>query len=121
MRKGGSAVGKGNPRIGAALGKAAADVGRTRPFPGAKLRRLVRHMPKKKTRGAVMRTQLAAAPALLSGWKPGTATSAPGYRDQRASAGRRARGHVRSLGRIGDKVTLEPVDPGTGELTAQAS
>ena len=51
-RKGGSATGKGNPYIGAALGEAAAAAGRTQTFLGAKLRRLVRHMPKKKAQGA---------------------------------------------------------------------
>src|SRR6266568_4682385 len=44
-RKGGSATGKGNPYIGAALGEAAASVGRTQTFLAAKLRRLYRHMP----------------------------------------------------------------------------
>jgi hypothetical protein len=39
--------------------------------------------------------------------------------DQRAAAGRQARGHVRSLELLGYKVTLEPVDPATGELTAE--
>jgi hypothetical protein len=45
----------------------------------------------------------------------------PGYYDQRAGTARQARGHVRSLERLGYKVTIEPVDPGTGELTAKAS
>jgi transposase len=120
-RKGGSATGKGNPYIGAALGEAAAAVGRTQTFLGAKLRRLVRHMPKKKAQGAVMRTQLVAVHALLSDPEAEYAELGPGYYDQRAAAGRQARGHVRSLERLGYKVTIEPVDPGTGELTAQAS
>jgi len=41
--------------------------------------------------------------------------------DQRADAGRLARGHIRSLERLGYKVTLEHVDPDTGELAAKAS
>lgn len=53
-RKGGSATGKGNPYIGATLGEASAAVGRTQTFLGAKLRRLVRHMPKKKAQGVSM-------------------------------------------------------------------
>jgi transposase len=119
-RKGGSATGKGNPYIGATLGEAAA-VGRTRTFLGAKLRRLVRHMPKKKAQGAVMRTQLVAAHALLSDPEADYHELGPGYYDQRSSTGRQARGHVRGLERLGYKVTIEPVDPDTGELTAQAS
>jgi transposase len=116
-RKGGSATGKGSPYIGAALGEAAVSVGRTQTFLGAKLRRLVRHMPKKKAQVAIMRTQLVAAYALLSDPEAEYADLGPGYYDQRAGTARR---HVRSLERLGWKVTLEPLDPGTGKLTAQA-
>ena len=119
-RKGGSATGKGSPYIGAALGEAAVSVGRTQTFLGAKLRRLVRHMPKKKARVAIMRTQLVAAHALLSDLSAEYADLGPGYYDELAGTARQARGHVRSLERLGWKVTLEPLDPGTGELTAQA-
>jgi transposase len=119
-RKGGSATGKGNPYIGATLGDAAASVGRTQTFLGAKLRRLVRHMPKKKAQVAVMRTQLAAAHALLSDPEAEYRDLGPGYYDERAGTARQARSHVRSLERPGWKVTLEPLDPDTGELT-QAS
>ena len=119
-RKGGSATGKGNPYIGAALGEAAAAVGRTQTFLGAKLRRLVRHMPKKKAQGAVMRTQLVIAHALLSDPGAGYRELGPGYYDQRAGTQRQARSHIRSLERLGYKVTIEPIDPDTGELTAKA-
>jgi hypothetical protein len=119
--KGGSATGKGNPYIGATLGEAAAAVGRTQTFLGAKLRRLVRHIPRKKAQGAVMRTQLVAAHALLSDPAAEYSELGPGYHDQRADTQRQARGHIRSLERLGYKVTLEPVDPETGELTAKAS
>jgi transposase len=120
-RKGGSATGKGNPYIGAALGESAAAVSRTQTFLGARLRRLVRHTPKKKAQLAVMRTQLAAAHALLSGPEAEYHDLGPGCYDQRASAARQARGHIRSLERLGWKVILEPLDPDTGELTTQAS
>ena len=49
-RKGKSATGRGNPFIGGTLGETAASAGRTQTFLGAKLRRLCRHMPKKKAR-----------------------------------------------------------------------
>jgi len=119
-RKGGSATGKGSPYIGAALGEAAASAGRTQTFFGAKLRRLYRHMPKKKAQVAVMRAQLVTAHALLSDPEASYRDLGPGYYDQRAGIERQARGHVRSLARLGYKVTIEPVDPGTGELTAKA-
>jgi transposase len=119
-RKGNSAAGKGNPYIGAALGEAAVTAGRTQTFIGAKLRRLVRHMPKKKAQGAVMRTQLCIAHALLSDPEAAYRELGPGYYDEHAGTQRQARGHIRSLERLGYKVTLEPVDPETGELTAKA-
>jgi transposase len=118
-RKGGAA-GRGNPYIGGTLGEAAASAGRTQTFLGAKLRRLCRHMPKKKARGAVMRTQLVIAHGLLSDPAAEYRELGPGYYEQRAGTRRQARGHVRSLERPGYKVTLEPVDPDTGELTAKA-
>ena len=119
-RKGRTAPGKGNPYIGATLGEAAVSAGRTPTFLGAKLSRLVRHMPKKKAQGAVMRTQLVIAHALLSDPEAGYREPGPGYYDQQAGTQRQARGHIRSLERLGYKVTLEPVDPETGELTAKA-
>jgi Transposase IS116/IS110/IS902 family len=61
-RKGKNATGRGNPY----LGEDAAGAGRTQTFLGAKYRRLRRHMPKRKAQGAIMRTQLGIAHALLS-------------------------------------------------------
>ena len=119
-RKGGSGAGQGNPYIGATLGEAAVSVGRTQTFLGAKLRRLYRRMPKKKAQGAVMRTQLVAAHALLSDPEASYLELGPSYYDQRAGTQRQARSHIRSLERLGYKVVIEPVDPDTGELTAQA-
>jgi hypothetical protein len=60
------------------------------------------------------------AHALLSDPSAEYVDLGPGYYDQRAGAGRQAQGHIRSLERLGYKVTLEPVDPDTGELTAKA-
>jgi transposase len=116
--RGGAATGKGNPYVGATLGEAAASAGRTKTFLGAKLRRLARHMPKKKALVAVMRTQLVAAHALLSDPEAGYLELGPGYYEQRAGTRRQARTHVRSLQRLGYKVTLEPLDPATGESAA---
>src|SRR6266566_5561833 len=117
-RKGKSATGRGNPYIGAALGEASASTGRTQTFLGAKLRRLCRHMPKKKAQGAVMRTQLAIAHGLLSDPAAGYRELGPGYHQQKAGT-RQASGHIRSLERLGYKVTIEPLDcadPEAGEI-----
>jgi len=123
-RKGKSATGRGNPYIGAALGEASSSAGRTQTFLGAKLRRLCRHMPKKKAQGAVMRTQLAIAHALLSDPAAEYRELGPGYYDQQAGTRRQARGHVRSLERLGYEVTLKPragADPETGEIITSAA
>ena len=42
------------------------------------------------------------------------------YYEQRMHARRQARNHVKSLERLGYKVTTEAIDPATGELTAAA-
>jgi transposase len=123
-RKGKNATGRGNPYIGAALGEASASTGRTQTFLGAKLRRLCRHMPKKKAQGAVMRAQLAIAHGLLSDPAARYRELGPGYYEQKAGTRRQARGHVRSLERLGCKVTLEPLDcadPETGEIITRAA
>ena len=119
-RKGKNATGRGNPYIGGTLGEAAAGASRTQSFLAAKYHRLCRHMPKGKAQVAVMRTQLCIAHALLSDPEAEYRDLGPGYYDQRAGTQRQARGHIRSLEHLGYKVTLEPVDPGTGELTAKA-
>jgi transposase len=120
-RKGKSATGRGNPYIGATLGEASAAAGRTQTFLGAKLRRLCRRMPKKKAQGALMRTQLAIAHALLSDPAAEYRDLGPGYYEQRADAGRQARSHIRAIERLGYQVTLVPLDPATGELITRTA
>jgi hypothetical protein len=75
-------------------------------------------MPKRKAQVAIMRTQLTAAHALLSDPEAAYQDLGPGYYEQQADARRLAHGHIRSLERLGWKVTLEPVDPDTGELAS---
>jgi hypothetical protein len=124
-RKGKTATGRGNPYIGGTLGDAAATVGRTQTFLGAKLRRLSKHMPKKKAQGAIMRSQLVIAHALLSDPAAEYADLGTGYYEQRAGIQRQARNHVRGLERLGYKVTIEPLtpqtDPETGELITRTA
>jgi transposase len=124
-RKGKSATGRGNPYIGATLGEASASAGRTQTFLGAKLRRLCKHMPRKKAQGAIMRTQLVIAHALLSDPAAEYRDLGPGYYEQRADTRRQARSHARAIERLGYKVTLEPLtpdaDPETGELVTRTA
>jgi transposase len=119
-----AAAGRGNPYLGAALGEAAASAGRTQTFLGAKLRRLCRHMPKKKAQGAIMRTQLVIAHGLLSDPESEYRELGPGYYEQKTGSRRQARSHVRSLERLGYKVTIEALadaDPETGEIITRTA
>jgi transposase len=124
-RKGKTATGRGNPYIGGTLGETAASAGRTQTFLGAKLRRLCRHMPKKKAQVAIMRTQLVIAHALLSDPAAEYQDLGPGYYEQRADTRRQARNHIRAIERLGYKVTIEPLapdaDPETGELITRTA
>ena len=124
-RKGRSATGRGNPCIGGTLGETAASAGRTQTFLGARLRRLCRHMPKKKAQGAIMRTQLVIAHALLSDPAAEYQDLGTGYYEQRADTRRQARSHIRAIERLGYKVTIEPLnpeaDPETGELITRTA
>ena len=78
-------------------------------------------MPKGKAQVAIMRTQLTAAHALLSDPAAAYTDLGLGYYEQRADARRLASGHVRGLERLGWRVTLEPVDPATGELITRTA
>src|ERR1700722_15536392 len=124
-RKGKTATDRGNPCTGGTLGETAASAGRTQTFLGAKLRRLCRHMPKKKAQGAIMRTQLVIAHALLSAPAAESRDLGPGYYEQRADTRRQARNHARAIERLGYKVTIEPLDPDadpqTGELITRTA
>ena len=120
-RRGKSATGRGSPCTGGTPGDAAAAAGRAQTFPAARYRRLIRHMPKKKAQAAIMRTQLAAARALLSGPRAVYPGPGPGRCEQQAGARRRTSGRVRSLERPGWRVTLEPLDPGAGGAVTPAA
>jgi transposase len=120
-RKGSTATGRGNPYIGGTLGETAATAGRTQTFLGAKLRRLRKRMPKKKARGAIMRSQLVIAHALLSDPAAEYRDLGPGYYEQRADIRRQAHNHVRGLERLGYKVAIEKTDPETDELITRTA
>ena len=105
-RKGSNATGRGNPYLSAALGEASISAGRTQSFLGAKYRRLTKRMPKKKALVAVGNSMLTSVHALLA--DPGATYQDLGadYYEQRMQARRQARNHVRSLERLGYKVTI---------------
>jgi len=120
-RKGANAAGRGNRYLGAALGEAAITAGRTQSFPGAKYRRLVKRMPKKKALVATGNSLLTIYHALLSDPAATYTDLGTDYYERRANIRRQARNHVRGLERLGYKVTIQPIDPGTGELQPAAS
>src|ERR1022692_407682 len=120
-RKGKNATGRGNPYIGGALGEAAVNAGRTQTFLGEKYRRLVRRMPKKKAQRAISRTQLVIFHALLSDPDAVYNDLGTDYYEQRMNIRRQVRSHARAIERHGYKVTIQAIDPDTGELLPIAS
>jgi transposase len=117
-RKGANASGRGNRYIGAALGEAAISAGRTYSFPGAKYRRLVRRMPKKKALVATGNSLLTIYHALLSDPAAAYTDLGADYYERRASTRRQARNHIRGLERLGFTVTIELTSPDTQEPVA---
>jgi transposase len=119
-RKGSTATGRGNPYLSAALGEVSVSAGRTQSFLGARYRRLTKRMPKKKALVATGNSALTIMHALLSDPAARYTDLGAGYYEQRMHTRRQARTHVRSLERLGYKVTIEAINPGTGELLATA-
>jgi transposase len=118
--KGSNATGRGNPYLGAALGEAAMSAGRTQSFLGAKYRRLARRMPKKKALVATGNSMLTIIHVLLSDPAANYQDLGADYYEQRMHARRQVRNHVKSLERLGYKVTIQALNPDTGELPATA-
>jgi transposase len=119
-RKGSNATGRGNPYLGAALGEAAISAGRTQSFLGARYRRLARRMPKKKALVATGNSMLTIVHALLADPDATYQDLGADYYEHRMHARRQARNHVKSLERLGYKVTIQAISPDTGELLAAA-
>jgi transposase len=112
-RKGSNATGRGNRYLSGALGEASMGAGRTDSFLGAKYRRLNKRMPKRKALVATGNSILTIYHALLSDPAASYRDLGPDYYDQRAGVRRQARNHLKSLERLGYKVTLEPLTPDT--------
>jgi len=120
-RKGSNATGRGSPYLSAALGEAAIGASRTQSFLGARYRRMARRMPKKKALVATGSSMLTIVHALLSDPEARYQDLGADYYEQRMHARRQARNHVRSLERLGYKVTIQAINPDTGEILATAS
>lgn len=119
-RKGSNAAGRGNPYLSAALGEVSISAGRTQSFLGARYRRLAKRMPKKKALVATGNSVLTIMHVLLA--DPGARYTDLGadYYEQRMHVRRQARNHVRSLERLGYKVTIQASTTGPDDqpLTA---
>jgi transposase len=120
-RKGSNSTGRGNPYLSAALGEASISAGRTQSFLGARYRRLARRMPKKKALVATGNSVLTIVHALLSDPSARYTDLGADYHERRMHTRRQARNHVKSLERLGYKVTIQAINPDTGELLAPAS
>ena len=92
-RKGANASGRGNPYLSAALGEITISAARTQSFLGAKYRRLVKRMPKKKALIATGNSVPPSSTSCSQTQMPPTTTSAPDYYEQRANIRRQARNH----------------------------
>jgi len=101
----------GNKYVAAATGETAISAGKTDTREGARYRKLARSRGKAKACVALGNTQLKVYHKLLS--NPGMRYEDLGsdYYDQRRSH------HAASLERPGYKVTIERIDPETGEMT----
>ncbi len=75
-------------------------------------------MPKRKALVATGNSILTTYHALLSDPAASYHDLGPDYYDQRAGVRRQARNHLKSLERLGYKVTIQAVNPDTGELQA---
>ena len=78
-------------------------------------------MPKNKALVATGNSMLTIVHALLADPELDYHDLGPGYYEQRIHTRRQARNHIRSLERLGYQVTIQPIDPGTGQLLAPAS
>jgi transposase len=115
-RNASNTAGRGSPYLGAALGEAVIGASRTPSFLGARYRRLARRMPKKKALVATGNSMLAIIYALLADPAASYHDLGPDYYEQRMHTRRQARNHIRSLERLGYKVIIQAINPGTGEL-----
>jgi transposase len=108
--KGRNSRGKGNRYIAGVLGEVSVSVGRTKTRLGARYQRLAKRRGKAKAQVAVGNTVLTIAHALLSDPTAEYHDLGADYYEKRAHQRREVAGHLRSLQRLGYKVTLEPTE-----------
>ncbi len=111
-RTGRNSRGKGNRYLAGVLGEASVATGRTRTRLGARYRRLAKRRGKAKAQVAVGNTILTITHALLSDPTADYHDIGPDYYETRMHHRRQVASHLRSLQRLGYKITLEPI---TGE------
>jgi transposase len=106
----------GNRYLGAVTGETSVAAGKTDTREGARYRKLARSRGKAKACVAVGNTQMRVYHKLIS--TPGARYQdlGPDYYDKRRSHARQVSHHTGKLSDLGYRVTLEPLDPDTGEL-----
>jgi transposase len=112
---------KGNRYLGAITGETSVAAGKTGTREGTRYRKLARTRGKAKACVAVGNTQMRVYHKLLS--TPGARYEdlGPGYHEQQRARTRQVSHHVGKLSDLGYKVTIEPLDPETGELITPAA
>jgi transposase len=112
---------RGSKYITAVLGETAVAAGKTDTREGARHRKISRKRGKAKACVATGNTQMKVFHALLS--TPGARYQdlGPDYYERQRDRNRRVTRLVSELGSLGYQVTIEPVDPGTGELITASS
>lgn len=100
--------GKGDPWLRGSLGEAGAAAARSETFLGERCRRLARRRGKRKALVATARAILVIIFHLLADPAARFNDLGSGYYDERISAERKIRGHVRQLEALGLTVTIAP-------------
>lgn len=102
--------GKGDPWLNGPLGEIAASASRTDTFLGERYRRLAKRRGKRKAQAAIARSVLVIIFHLLADPAARFNDLGPGYYENRISAERKIRNHVRQLEALGLTVTIAPAE-----------
>jgi len=116
-RKGRNATGDGNAYLSAAISEAVIGSLGTNCFTAARYKKLIRRMPKKKALVAAGNSVLTIIWHLLADPEATYADLGGDYYELRDPA-RQKRSYIRGLERLGYHVTINTINPDTGELTA---
>ena len=105
----GAKAGKGNPYLKATLGQAAAAASHTKTFLGARYKRLVRRIGKKKALVAIARSILVIVWELLAEPTNRYIDLGPEYHENHTNKSRQVRNHLQHLKALGYEVTIAPL------------